>query len=96
MKRRANLRHFLIIARGMDAIGEQHNKKFAVRIDPDGSAGKAGVAKTMRRKKVAAGAAFGGNRPAESARAAGKLLRRGELSDRRAAQDAMMRIAAAV
>src|SRR5882757_244237 len=42
------------------------------------------------------GAAFGGNGPAERARAARKLLRRGELRDGSAAQDAMMRIGSAV
>src|ERR1700676_5400687 len=47
MKSRAHLSHFLIIARRMDAIGEEHHEKFAVGINPDGSAGKAVVAKTM-------------------------------------------------
>ena len=45
---------------------------------------------------MAAGAAFGGNGPAERARAARKLLRRSELRDGSAAQDAMMRIDSAI
>src|SRR5882757_9194132 len=45
---------------------------------------------------MAAGATFGGNGPAERARAARKLLRRCELRNRNAAQDAMMRIDTAI
>src|SRR5882762_11703980 len=45
---------------------------------------------------MTAGATFGGNGPAQSARAARKLLRRSELRDGSAAQDAMMRIDSAV
>jgi len=96
MKRRSHLSHFLIIARRIDPIGEQHHKKFTVRINPDGSAGKSGVPKTMRREKMSAGATFGRYGPAERSCATGKLLRRSELCDGRAAQNAMVRIAPAV
>src|ERR1700730_16094815 len=64
VKGRAHLSHFLIIARGIYAIGEQHNEKFAVWINPYRSAGKPGVAKTMGREKMTAGAAFCGYGPA--------------------------------
>src|ERR1700688_3663844 len=96
MKHRANLGHFLIIARGIDAIGEQHHEKFAVGINPDGSAGKSGVPETMCGEKVPAGPTFGWNRPPERACTARKLLRRGKLRDGGAPQNAKMRIAAAV
>src|SRR6266403_2076377 len=45
---------------------------------------------------MTAGAAFGGDGPAERTRTARKLLRRCELRDGSAAQDAMMRIGTAV
>ena len=91
-----HLRNLVIPPRGIDAIGEQHNEKFAIRVNPDGSAGKSGVPKTMRREKVAAGATFGGHCPAERARTAGKLLRRRELSDGGAAKNALTGISSVV
>src|SRR5215469_10161543 len=57
----------MIFARGMDAVGEQHDEKLAVGVDPDAGAGEAGVAVAVRRKIVAAGAVFRGHDPAERA-----------------------------
>src|SRR5258708_1300311 len=85
----AELRDFLGFARGMDAICEQDHEQLAVGIDPDAGAGEAGVAEAVGGKIMAARAAFGGHGPAERARAAGKLLRRGELRDGRPAHSAV-------
>ena len=48
MERGAELLNLLILARGMHAIGEQYDKKLAVRVDPDAGAGKTGVAEAVR------------------------------------------------
>src|SRR5579863_4821288 len=80
----------------MHAIRQQHHKKLPVRIHPDGRSSEAGVAESVRAHKMATGAAFGGNGPAESSRAARKLLRYGEFGDRCAPQDSLVRVDAAV
>src|SRR5713226_10563253 len=51
---------------------------------------------TVSREIMPARSAFGGHSPAQRARPTRKLLRRGELRDRRAAQDALVRIYASV
>lgn len=37
-------RDFVVVARGIDAIGQQDNEQLAIRIDPDGSAGETQMA----------------------------------------------------
>ena len=96
MQRRPNLGDFLIFACGMHAVGEQHHEQLPIRINPDGSSCETGVAESVRSHKVAAGAAFGGNGPAESSRAAGKLLRYGEFGDGGSAQDSLVCVNSAV
>src|SRR6266404_3427362 len=54
------------------------------------------MAEGVRSHEVAAGAAFSGHRPAKGASAARKLLRRGELGNRRTPKKALMRIHSAV
>lgn len=93
---RADLGDFVIFARGIDAIGEQYDENLAVWVNPNGSAGEAGVSVTMRRKEVAAGAAFGGHDPAERPGAVGEWLRCGELSNGGALEDALVSVNAAV
>src|SRR5580700_8913251 len=80
----------------MDAVGEEDDEELAVAIDPDAGAGKAGVAEALGREIVAAAASFGRDGPSESAGAAGKFLRLGELRDRGATQNAVMGVGAAV
>src|SRR5260370_40139585 len=92
----AHLRDFLVFAGGVDAVGEGYDEELAVGIDPNAGAGEAGVAETVQRKIMAAGAAFGGHGPAEGACAARKLLRRGELRDGRAPQAARVRVNSAI
>ena len=41
------LGNLLVFAGGMDAIGEQYDEEFALGIDPDASAGEAGVTETV-------------------------------------------------
>src|SRR5579885_1160549 len=77
VQRGTNLGDLVVFSRGVHAIGQENHKELAIGINPDGGAGKAGVAETMRREEMAARAAFGGNDPADGAGAAGKLLRRG-------------------
>jgi len=43
----AQLRHLLIFARGIHAIREQHDEDLAVGVDPDASAGEAGVTEAV-------------------------------------------------
>ena len=43
----AQLCHFLVFARGIHAIREQHYEEVAVGIDPDAGAGEAGVTEAM-------------------------------------------------
>ena len=70
MEGRAQLCHFLVFARGIHAIREQHYEEVAVGIDPNAGASEAGVAEAVDGKVMAAGTAFGGHGPTESARAA--------------------------
>src|ERR1700687_1351061 len=70
VKSGAELCDFLVLAGRVDAIGEEHDEELAVWIDPDRRAGEASVAEAVWREIMAAGAAFGGHRPSERARAA--------------------------
>src|SRR5260370_11865398 len=92
----AYLRDFLVFEGGVAAVGEEYDEELAVGMEPNAGEGEAGVAETVQRKIMAAGAAFGGHGPAEGACAARKLLRRGELRDGRAPQDAVMRVDSAI
>ena len=56
-----------IFSSGMDAIGQEGHEELAVGVDPDASAGEAGVAETVGGEIVAAASAFGGDGPAERA-----------------------------
>ena len=47
MEGRAQLCHFLVFARGIHAIREQHYEELAVGIDPDAGAGEAGVTEAV-------------------------------------------------
>ncbi len=96
MKSGTELCDLLVFASGVDAVGEECDEELAVRVDPDAGAGEAGVAEAVWRKIMAAGAAFGGDGPAEGARATRKLLRRGELRDGGAPQNAVMCVDSAV
>ncbi len=87
---------FLIFAGGIYSVRQKHYKKLPVGINPNRGAGEASMAEGVRSHKVAAGAAFSGHSPAEGASAAGKLLRRGEFGDGRAAKNALVRIHSAV
>lgn len=86
----------LILARRMDAICQEHYKQLTVGIDPDGSSCESRVAEAVRRKIVSAQAARRWHRPAEGARSTRELLRRSELRYRRAPQNSLVRIHAAV
>src|ERR1700731_3705842 len=59
MKSRPDLRDFLIFARRIYPVGQQHHEYLAVRIDPYGSAGESGVSEAVRGEIVAAGGALG-------------------------------------
>src|SRR6202030_2942125 len=75
---------------------EQYDEQCAVRIDPDGSSGEAGVPVTAGGKIVAAGTAFRGHDPPEGSGVFGERLRRGEHCDCGALHDAMVRVNAVV
>src|SRR5277367_3007670 len=70
-----------VFSSGMDAIGEEDHEELAVGVNPDAGAGEAGVAEAVGGEIVAAAAAFGGDGPAQGARAARKFLRLGEERD---------------
>jgi len=96
MQRWTHLLNLCILPRRVHAIRQQHHKQLPVRIDPDRSAGKSGMPEAVRRKIMPARAALGRHRPAQRPRPAGKLLRRRELRNRRAPQNSLMRVNAAV
>src|ERR1700733_2318637 len=83
-------------ASGIDAVGKQDDEELAVRIDPDRCAGKAGVAKAVRGKVMAAGGAVRRDAPAESARPIRERLWRGELGDGGSFQNTAVSVDAAV
>src|ERR1051326_8809373 len=64
MQGRPNFGNFLVFARGMDTIREQHHEELFVWINPDGGSGVSCVAKSVWSHKVSAGSAFRRNRPA--------------------------------
>ena len=65
-----NLGNFVVLARGIHAIRQQHNKELAVRIDPDRGTSETGMTEAVGQKIVTAGAAFSGHNPTERACAA--------------------------
>src|SRR5882762_4589896 len=79
MQCRPHLLNLYVLPGRVYAIRQQHHKKLPIRIDPDRRSGKTRVPKAVRRKIMPARSAFGRHRPAQRARAAGKLLRRREL-----------------
>lgn len=96
MQGRPHLGDFLIFASRVDAIGKQDHKKLTVGVNPNRSSGIAGVAETMSGEKMTAGGVFGWNSPAKGSRSIRELLKRGELRNGRAAQNAMMSVNSAV
>src|SRR5271156_3301101 len=68
VQRRPHLGDFVIFPCGIHAIGQHHNKKLAVRIDPNRGAGKTGMPEAVWRKVVPARAALGRYHPAERPR----------------------------
>jgi len=55
--RRPRLADEVVLARGVHAIGQQHEEELAVGIDPDRRAGEAGVAEGVGREQRARGRA---------------------------------------
>src|SRR6266851_2557720 len=96
MERRSHLLNLRILPGRMHAVRQQHHKKLPVRINPDRSAGKSRMPKTVRRKIMPARSALGRHCPAQCSRPAGKLLRRRELCNRRAPQNPLVRVNAAI
>ena len=84
VNRGADFGNFVIVARGIHAIGQEDGKELAVRVDPDGRASEASVSVAVRGEIVAAGTVFGGNHPTQCAFVLGEWLRDGEFGDRRA------------
>src|ERR1700691_5809315 len=52
MNLRAEVANLLIVAPRMNAIGQHRDRNFALRLDPDGSAGEAEVPDCRRRKAM--------------------------------------------
>src|SRR6267378_8840 len=96
MQRHTHLLNLGVFARRVYAVRQQHHKKLPVRIDPDRSPGKSRVPKAMRRKIMPARSALGRHSPAQGPCPARKLLGRSELSNRRAPQNSLVRVNAAV
>src|SRR6266849_1358321 len=92
----ADFGNVVIFTRGIDAVRQQHDEKLFVRVEPDGCAGKTGVAVAMRGKIVAAGTSFGRHHPAQGPRVFRQRLRRGEFRNGGALQDAFVAVNAAV
>ena len=67
---RLNAADLVIVRVGMRSIriGEQHDEKASLFVDPDGGAGKSGVTDALFRKIAPAGRRLGGHIPAERAR----------------------------
>src|ERR1700746_1852398 len=80
----------------MHAVGQEHHKKMAIRIDPNRCACKTGVAERTWPHKMAARTAFGRNRPPQGSRAPGELLRFRKFRNCCAAQNSPMGVYAAV
>src|SRR5882762_1413541 len=83
-------------ARGIDAVGEKDNEKLPVRVNPDRRAGKTQMAEAARGKVTAAGGIRRGNHPSKRARVGRECLRSDELRERRASQQALVRVAASI
>ena len=96
MQCRTNLLNLCIFPRRVHAVRQQHHKKLPIRINPNRSAGKSRVPKAVRRKIMPARPALGRHRPAERPGAVRELLRRRELRDRRAPQNPLVRVNAAI
>ena len=87
---------FLVVACGVDAVGQKNHKNLAIGIDPNGCAGETGVAERVWTEEMAAASAFSGRSPAECACTARELLRRGKFGDGGTAKDALVRVDTAV
>ncbi len=74
-------RIFSLVARGIHAIGEQNDEKIALGIDPQRSAGEAGVAEAFRREIVAGRGRLGDGVPSKGAGGIADGLARGEFLD---------------
>ena len=80
----------------MNSVCQKHHEELPVWINPNRSSSESGVAERMRSHEVAAGAAFGGNRPSEGSGAAGKLLWCREIRNGRATKNALVSVDAAI
>src|SRR6266853_3490347 len=92
----AHGRNLVVRARGINTVGEKDDEKLTVRVDPNRSAGKTQMAKTAWRKVAAAGGIRRGDHPSKRARVGRERLRRDELHERRASQQALVRVQAAI
>src|SRR5579863_1947939 len=84
VERRAHLANFFIRARGIHAIREQNHEKAAIRVEPQRSPGKPGVAEAMRGEIVARGGGLRGHIPSNRAGGIAEGYSRGEFLDGRA------------
>src|SRR6267378_8343959 len=87
---------FIVRARGIDAVGQKDNEELPVRVNPDRRAGKAEMAEAARGEITAAGGIRRGNHPSKRACVGRECLRRDELRERRASQQALVRVATSI